>query len=442
LIPNTAINFHNLFNEIFEHNRYLTHLIKNPDETNLFGDWQPWDKNGEPVPYYWNTLHARAHVVGADEDDKIRAVFGATKLLLMVENMFIWQLQRIYLNEDKGRLLWGREMMKGGWKRIWKEMFEEKRGNGYLSIDWSQWDKRLPFELMDVVHDIWRSYFDFNFYAPTSFYPNATPSQGEESIENLWKWMCYSIKHTPILLPNGELYKWNHSGFGSGYQQTQLMDSFGDAIEILTCLSAMGINIESPAFWYRIQGDDSLIKFLEQMFAIYGPNFLDMLAQCALHYFNAKLNVKKSQFRKHLNDISVLGYFNRFGIPYRTDEDLLRHLYFPEYPQDLGKLAATAIGLASASCGCSERFLSVCRDILRRVKKREFTIQYNALEWMVRAGMIESIDQLINVEIPDRLDLLSNAWTPTYRNETQRQKLWPTRPGSRGRFYFIEPPLA
>jgi hypothetical protein len=45
-------------------------------------------------------------MVKSDKPDKIRAVFGVPKLLLMVENMFIWNIQKEYLNKGKGSLLW------------------------------------------------------------------------------------------------------------------------------------------------------------------------------------------------------------------------------------------------------------------------------------------------------------------------------------------------
>jgi len=449
LINNTATSFHNLYNEIFEHNRTFVHLIKNPQEVNPHkkhgtrGLWQPWNKKGEPVPYFWSTLHARAHVVAEDEPDKIRAVFGAPKLLLMVENMFIWNLQRTYLNQHGGRLLWGREVMRGGWKKLYSEIIHNGSPNTFLAIDWSQWDKRMTFELIDVVHMIWRSYFDFSMYEPTSFYPNASPSKGEDSIENLWTWMCHAIKHTPILLPNGELWKWNHSGFGSGYQQTQLMDSFGNGIVILTVLSSLGIRIDSERFWYRIQGDDSLISFWERVLDIYGPSFYPMVAESALYYFNAKLNIKKSLVSRRLSDMSVLGYFNRYGMPWRTDEDLLRHLLFPERAQAGMATISSAIGLAYANCGHSDRFHKLCEDIVKQLENHEFITTEERrkvkINWMQRAHMIDTIDgdSFYTSEIPDRLALRALAFTQYKRSEAECERIWPTKEDSKGGFFFL-----
>ncbi|GFM95114.1 RNA-dependent RNA polymerase [viral metagenome] len=430
LIDDDSPNFHNLYNELFGYNRHLVHKIK-------YGSKQFWTSDGTPIPYYWNTLHSRSHVVSQDEPDKIRAVFGATKLLLMVENMFIWQLQRVYLNNDDGRLLWGREIMKGGWRKLSREIHEHGTPNTILSIDWSQFDKRLLFQIIVIVHAIFRSYFDFTRYAPTSFYPQGKP-KSPHHIERLWKWMTHSIMFTPILLPDGRLYQWQWNGFGSGYQQTQLMDTFANSIMILTCLSSLGINIKSEHFWIRIQGDDSLVSFFERVFDIFGPLLLVQLAAAAQYYFNAKLNVKKSQALRQLSGVTVLGYLNYYGLPFRTDEDLLRHLYFPERDQDWTRLAASAMGLAMAATGCSKRFHKTCEWIWNYlVIKRNVVPRFSALRWMERSNMIERAESLYGVPFPNRLNLRAEAWNNPTRTDSQQQRLWPTRPGPAGRFYFL-----
>jgi hypothetical protein len=307
----------------------------------------------------------------------------------------------------------------------------------FLSIDWSQYDKRMLFELIDIVHNIWRSYFDFNKYQPTTFYPTAKPKD-PKTIERLWTWMCYSIKFNPVLLPDGRLFQWTYNGFGSGYQQTQLMDSFVNMIMILTCLKALGININAKEFWIRIQGDDSLITFFERVYDIYGPSFLTMLRETALHYFNTEINTKKSIISNKLSNMSVLGYFNNNGIPYRTDEDLLRHLFFPEHAQDWTRLAASALGLNLASTGCSQRFERTCRHIWDElVVKKGIKPYFRALKWMERAGMIERSESLHNVEFPTLIALRAEVRYTPQREESAKQRLWPTRPGPAGRFFFI-----
>jgi hypothetical protein len=431
-VENDNTSFHNLYNEIFVYNRYMIHRIKK----GMSPFWTTINGVLKPVTYFWNTLHSRSHVVSADEPDKIRAVFGATKLLLMVENMFIWQLQRRYLNNDEGRMLWGREIMKGGWRKLFREIHNDGTPNTILTIDWSEFDKRLLFQLIDAVHKIWRSYFDFTKYAPNVFYPNGKTNPIE--IERLWNWMCYSIKYTPILLPDGRLFQWSWNGFGSGYQQTQLMDTFGNSIMILTCLSSLGINIKSEQFWIRIQGDDSLVSFFERTYEIYGPSFLTQLAGAAKFYFNAKLNVKKSQILGRLSGATVLGYLNTYGIPYRTDEDLLRHLYFPERDQDYSRLAASALGLMLASTGCSQSFHNVCVHIWNElVLKRGIRPNFSSLSWMERANMIERIEALEGAELPPRMTLRAETFCEPTRTNAAKGRLWPTKDYPAGRFYFL-----
>jgi len=425
-------SFHNLYDEIFIYNRPLTHMIKE-------GEAPFWNEKGEPQPYMWNTLHARSHVVASDEPDKIRAVFGATKFLLQQELPFIWPLQATYLNTRAGRLLWGREMSRGGWRKLLQEIFKDGAPSTFVGVDWSQFDKRLLHQMIRIVHSIWRSYFDFSKYEPTSTYPNANPKDPDR-LERLWKWMCAAITGTPILLPNGQLWKWNWNGFGSGYQQTQLMDTFANAIMIYTCLLALGVNVDSEHFWARFQGDDSIIAFFERMFQLYGNNFLDQLADSAMYYFNAKLNVKKSQIQKRVTGMNVLSYSNRMGMAYRTDQDLLRHLFFPERPQDYGRLAASAIGLAQASLGNSERFHALCAAIFEKiVNEHKIPPKWKALRWLEKTGQDEILRQLKESHFPRLTDLQSQAYTMTERTENENERQWPTFAITQRSFYFLNP---
>jgi len=396
-------------------------------------------ENHSPTCVLCYTCVHSSHVVAADEPDKIRAVFGAPKLLLHAELMFIWPLQATYLNTKKGRMLWGNEMNRAGWRKLFQEIHKNGKPNTILGVDWSQFDKRLLHQLIKIVHNIWRSYFDFSRYEPTSEYPYMQ-YDNTEKLTNLWTWMCNAITETPIQLPNGQVWKWNWNGFGSGFQQTQLMDSFANAIMIYTCLLSLGVNIHSEEFWARFQGDDSIIAFFERMYQLYGPGFLDQLEASAKKYFNAKLNVKKSKIQEIASGMFVLGYFNQQGLAYRTDEDLLRHLFFPEKPQDLGRLAASAVGLASASLGCSPRFYALCRFIFEKlVEERSVKIKWKALRWMVRAHMYETLDQLKTAEFPHLIDLQARRFDMTNRTEEENQRQWPTRPGPRKKFYFLNP---
>jgi len=430
LIYDARRSFHNLYDEIFMENRLLIHLIKE-------GDPKFWTTDGNPIPYEFVNLHARSHIVGIDEEDKIRAVFGVTKLLLMAEQHFIWPLQEYYLNEHaESPLLWGNEMIKAGWRKLWNRAYTKAPFSTVLSLDWSQFDKRALHEIINDVHTMWRSYFDFNNgYVPTNFYPNSITEP--DRIENLWKWTCYSIKHTPICLPDGRKYVWQRNGIASGFQQTQLLDSFVNTIMILTLLSKAGVNIEGKNFFIKVQGDDSLTTFPERIYQTQRKQFLERLAEMALEYFNAKLNHKKSQITEDLNDVKVLGYQNKMMMPYRTDYDLLSHLLYPERSFGLPELAASAVGIAWASLGCSRKVYSVCKDVHNFLIDK-LGVRPNATSWMWldRMGTIELNE--FNIE---RFPSFDEIWNSTFsintREDRMKERLYPTKLQSAGGFVFL-----
>jgi len=430
LVPDSRTNFHNLYNEIFIKNRSLIHQIKHKSPKFFRPD-------GTPKPYYWHSLHTRAHLVRSDEIDKNRAVFGTPKLLLMAENMFLWPLQKEYLNEETEHpLLWGFETFKGGWNKLVNTIYSKSKPNTFLGIDWSGFDRNALFSVIDDVHKIWKSYFTFEEgYESTNLYTSTRSKTNPDKLENLWNWMTYSVKYTPVVAPSNRMYQFTHNGIASGFQQTQLLDSFVNTIMILTCLSSLGINIESPDFFLKVQGDDSLVAFSEHIALIYGNHFLVMIRDEAKRRFNANLNPGKSQISQHLNDIEVLSYKNRYGMAYRDNAHLLAQLLYPE--RSYRKLAATAsaaIGIAMASMGTSKVLYNICYDIWDFiVNKLKVTPKYLNFSRSFLFNLDLSYD-------PSRFPSLQEIKDQQFywnkdRTEAQKQKLWPsdkTKP-----FYFL-----
>jgi len=425
-IDNTRTSFHNLYDEIFSDNRILFHKIKN-------GDQEFWNPDGTPKPYYFTTLHARSHLVQQDEPDKLRAVFGLPKLFLQAENTFIWNLQREYLNTQKSPLLWGFETMKGGWRKLFNRT-SHKRYNSVLSIDWSGFDRRALHEVIDDVHSMWRSWFDFSCYEPTIFYPNSKTNP--DRLEKLWHWMTDLVKHYPILTPTNKLYKWTHNGIASGFMQTQLLDSFVNSIMILTCLSQADINIESDNFQFFVQGDDSICLFPEQYFEIYGQKFLDIIAQFARDRFDAKLSAKKSRFTNSLINQTVLHYdVDLNGCAHRPPAELLAHLLYPEHPQDLSATASAAIGIAQAAMGSSKQVYNTCLDVYQFIT-RELKHKVK-----VRPGFNLQRERINLPPIPSTFPSFNETYLQNYsleeRTESEKQRTWPTNQTSANGFYFL-----
>jgi len=425
-IDNSFLTFHNLYNEIFNDNRRLVHDIKD-------GHSDFFESDGTPKPYYWTNVHARAHLVQQEDPDKLRAVFGVPKLLLFTENMFIWNIQREYLNNNfSSPMLWGYETFKGGWNKLYTRI-HRKKFNSVLSIDWKQFDRRALHEVIDDVHHIWRSWFDFDAgYEPTSEYPNSKTNPSR--IENLWKWMTDMVKHYPMRVDSGHMYKWTFNGIASGFQQTQLLDSFVNTIMILTCLSSLGINIEAENFQLFVQGDDSLVTFCENLFIQYGEKlFLEKLSKEALTRFNALLSDTKSKFSNSLSHVDVLHYSNKAGRALRPEAEFLAHLLYPERTRSLGATASAAAGIAQAAMGSSRTVYNVCLDVYNFIKhelSEEPTSKFLQKQ-RVRASLPE-----IPTVFPSFDETFSQNYSVQVRTETENERLWPTDP-SRMSFYFL-----
>lgn len=362
LTTDIKLTKHNLYNEFFVNNRYLYHLIKDGKTTSGHGiDLK-----------YWNTAFARLHLVKQDEPDKVRLVFGAPTLLLQTEMAFIWPIQISLLNRGTlSPMLWGFETIKGGWHKLYSWFStNHPRLRTFFTFDWSSFDLLARHTVIDDIHNVWRSWFTFDDgYWPTRLYPQSTPEPTR--LENLWKWMTNAIKATPLLLPDGRLVRFLHSGIFSGYLQTQLLDSCYNMTVILTILSRMGFNIEKVVL--KVQGDDSIGGLLESIPECYWPSFLEQFAYYGKLYFGSKLNLKKSELLSNLENAEVLKYRNHGGIPYRPELDLLAALYHPERNQTLPILMARAIGIAYANCGAHHRVYAICEDIYLHLQSQGYS---------------------------------------------------------------------
>jgi hypothetical protein len=146
-------------------------------------------------------------------------------------------------------------------------------------------------------------------YMPTVNYPGSITN--EWRLKNLFDHMNQAVKHTPDLLPNGDLYVRQHCGIASGFFQTQILGSMYNSLLLFTILRENGIKVEDIAT--KVQGDDSIIAINEFVPPSMHQTFLDALAATALKRFDAVPNTKKSRISNTLNGLPVLEYTNRHG---------------------------------------------------------------------------------------------------------------------------------
>jgi len=418
LVKSPRLTFHNLYNHIYVYNRQTAPRIKEGLTTDIHG------RDAK----YWNTAHARSHLVESHEDDKIRMVFGVPKLLLQVEAMLLWPLINHLVNLDgNGPMLWGFETLKGGWAKLYNWFGRHApRARTYLAFDWRQFDKRAQFTVIDDLHDLLKSNIDFNNgYIPTKDYPQSW--KDPTKLENLWNWMCNAIKHTPDLLPDGNLYERQHAGIASGFFQTQLMDSLYNTLMIYVCLIKQGINIDKVRI--KVQGDDSLVALNEYIPKQVHQSFIDQFASQADRYFGAVLNTKKSRMDNSLNGLPVLGFTNKDGYPTRDKEALLASLLYPERNTDQAKLMARAIGIAWANCGVHSDVYEVCSEVYHRFLDEGFTPAMAGLPDIVKSQHLlfsrPAEDEKYSEEFPTWFDTIRHVQEINHRSETQKQQYWP-----------------
>nr|BEQ09754.1 MAG: RdRp [Dicephalospora rufocornea partitivirus 1] len=380
-IRDARMTKHNLYSEAFFITRKNIHLIK-------LG--KTHTESGHDMRY-WNTAFARQHLVEANEPDKVRLVFGAPFTLLCAELMFIWPLQvhLLLMNGRKSFMLWGYETLIGGWYRL-RNFFAKyaSRHSTFVTLDWSGFDRYARHDVIRDIHrEILRPCFDFSQgYHPTvnyKVYQNDPDGPTiDEKLENLWNWMTDTVLTIPLLLPDGRMIQFRHSGIFSGYFQTQIIDSLYNMVMIFTVLSRMGFDLDTVVI--KVQGDDSIFALL-CVFALVANSFLTLFQHYAKYYFGAPVSEKKSEVRDSLEHAEVLRYRNKGGLPYRDELQLLAQLRHPERSTQPEDVAARCVGIAYAACGQLPRTYQICEDVYNYLTiKKGVTPRQKELDNMFR----------------------------------------------------------
>lgn len=407
-IPNARMTTSNLFPTIIEYNRPIVHLIKE-------------GKQKRDQFLYWNTAHARSHLVLFDDPDKVRSVHGVPKLCLQVELMLLWPYFN-FLRKGTTPIAWGYEISNAGTYRIYNEASTHSyRIQTWLALDWSKFDKLARFEIIDDVHSSWQSFMILDDgYIPTS--EHRTSTTNPDRISRLWSFMSKAVKFTPIRLPDGSEWKRTHSSIASGLLQTQVLDSWVNAIMLLTCLISLGIEVDEEVF-IKLLGDDSLIGLRELIPEEEFDGFLCRLASEALKRFGSILNVKKSKILRTLQGAPFLGYKFNNAIPTRDPLKLLAQLAYPERSWTVDRMAARALGICYASCGQSKLVYDVCKDVydfcVNVGKATPDPSGYSFLEYLMTVSRIDLS------YFPTFEELSANLFNPR-RDPKLDEKFWPS----------------
>nr|UDL14406.1 MAG: putative RNA-dependent RNA polymerase [Partitiviridae sp.] len=387
-IENSSLSKGNCMNIILEKERVRVHQIK--------------DKLLKPEQLMYDTrMHARSHLTETHKS-KVRAVYGVPCTLLFIEIMLLWPLIA-FLKSFDSMIAWGYETFKGGLERL------RRHAAGYtyhFSLDFTTFDKLLPFWLFDDIYKIWMSYYDFGFYYDDDpDWPNGDTDP--ERIMNLWEYMSYCLKFQIFRAPDGSRYSRKHSGLPSGMLQTQLLGSFCNAIIVLSALAFIGIDLNTVFF--KVLGDDGTFSIILEFALV--PEQLNNIALYCKKHFNAIINIEKSVFNVGNEDLQFLSYRLHQGIVSRVNDDLIGKLIFPEYAHfSVQTTKSRAYGIMIANLGYDPLIHKVCIDIIEYLINVELTDKN--LDWYEKQKFSDLIKQF--KEFPSRSDLFKLARTPVY----------------------------
>jgi hypothetical protein len=365
-LRNPIMSFNNLKNHIFNDCRMKIHTIKDSP--------YPQTRNEEILLYDINAF-ARSHLVAEADPDKIRFVYGCPKLGILTECMFTWPFHAHCKTQgEDGLMAWGYETLKGGLFRLCGDSSGRKpKWNGYMRADWTQFDKRYHYRLMERIFQRWENHIDFRGgYEPTWEYPNTKPSDPdlqEKRLKRLFYWMTNSIMKSPIRGPDGDRFQRNFAGMPSGIFNTNYLDCWGNAIIMLSCLSSIGFNISDRRLVdIKVMGDDSFIKIGTDPETLAAINFLPRLEAEAARRYNFVLNIAKSSITSTPEGGAFLGYSPRGGFQKRDTFQLLGMLSHPERTVRLDTLAARAVGSSHGHHVCMTTecimYVKTCMNIL------------------------------------------------------------------------------
>lgn len=373
-------------------------------------------------------LHTKTAIVKKDDPNKMRTIWGASKPWIIADTMFYWEyLAWVKINPGTTPMLWGYETFTGGWFRLNARLFDGLLRKSYLTLDWSRFDKKAYFPLIKRIMLVVRSFLTFEEgYVPTIAAPNHP--QWDESkalrLERLWLWTLENMFTAPIILPDGRMYRRHFAGIPSGLFITQLLDSWYNYTMLATLLSALGFDPKQCII--LVQGDDSIIRLTTLIPHEVHGKFMNKLVELALSYFNATINVKKSDLRNTLNGCEVLSYRNHNGLPHRDEITMLAQFYHTKARDPTPEITmAQAIGFAYASCANHKRVMWVLKDIYDYYKSKG--CQPNRAGLTLTFG--ESPDLLLPEipldHFPTKQEITRYFTSTDYINEAQNARTWP-----------------
>nr|QKO02081.1 RNA-dependent RNA polymerase [Macrophomina phaseolina partitivirus 2] len=313
--------------EIYQEARWLAHRIKS-------GGRRRFDPRR--VRFAPCLAGSRGHLSPRD-DVKTRLVWVYPAEMLVVEGLFAPIIYNGLATLPNGPLMLGKSS-----QRLFSEWLANyKEGEILHGLDFSAFDTHVPPWLIHVAFDILKQNIDFEYDGNV---PNT--KKGQIKLSNLWNAVVWYFINTPILMPDGRMFRKRH-GVPSGSYFTQLIDSVVSYILISYVCDLQGLEPRN----LKVLGDDSQFR---------SPFSLDLdRAQSDCDACAMNLSVVKCEQTKDPTQFKSLGlrYKNSHG--YRDDDDWFKFAIYPEQPPpDLRTSMSRLVGLWLGGAMFSKAFVS------------------------------------------------------------------------------------
>jgi hypothetical protein len=179
-----------------------------------------------------------------------------------------------------------------------------------LAVDYTKFDATIHPKLVNMAFQVLRTHFPMS-----------------EQIDNDFEKLSHYFIHTPIVMPDGCIYR-KRKGVPSGSYFTQLIDSIVNYAALRYVSSVEDFKYSDDGV--QVLGDDSICGISRDV-------SIKQIAGTLYEHFGLTVNVEKSEVSYFPQTISFLGHEWKSGIVDREQMDSIKRLAFPERYRDKSK---------------------------------------------------------------------------------------------------------
>jgi hypothetical protein len=427
-------------NAFTEYARTIVHHIKSfglPFNPENLTPSQQISRLREFIQEHATMLFTRNHISDKDGNLKQRPVYAMDTLFLHLEAIVTYPLH-IMARSMSSSIMYSIETIRGGCSYM---DIQAKRFVSYLCIDWSSFDQRMPWVIVDTFFTMFLPSLLIisHGYAPTAEYPTYPELTPEKMFSRLFNIICFLrlwYFNCVFVTADGFAYIRRFAGIASGMLNTQYLDSYCNLFLMVHALLHFGASEDDiNTFMIFVMGDDNVILSHWPLHRL--QEFLTFFESHSLSRFGMVLSRQKSIITSIRTRIEMLGYTVNAGNPKRPLGKLVAQLCYPEHgPQDK-YMSSRAVGMAWAAAGMDPTFHAFCQDVYHTFLPyaeplTPLTSNKISKHLPGMFKMLDSIDEYITIEQFPSIYDVQNKFR-TWSGELDNDKKWSPA-------HFLRPP--